>query len=92
MSWHSRTQPDLSPGQLFLDVTWSKEEMFKRIKIRTFKADERGRYYTTIGKDDLASAEASFREKRSRPFGRCYSWEPTGIVRTLGVYYVLMEL
>ena len=88
LNWISN-QTQVSPQQLFLDSTFSVEEIVKKINIRFIKADEKGIFHENIGIHDYQNL---IKEQQHRKFGRCYTLSPDSRMRSLGIYYIKLQL
>ncbi len=85
----SSNQTGTSAKMLFDLATLEPKDIFKKIYVRFFRADERGDFNTYLAANGSGS---SFAEQRHRKFGRCYTLHPEPNILPLGIYYVNMEL
>ena len=88
LNWISNNT-QISPQQLFLESTFSVEEIVKKINIRFIKADEKGIFHENIGIRDYQNLII---EQQHRKFGRCYTLSPDSRMRSLGIYYIKLQL
>ena len=74
---------------MFKIATYSVQDLVKRILVRFIRANEHGETREDV---DLKNTLDSFKEKRHRSFGRCYTLYPKKSIRDLGVYYMRLYL
>ena len=88
MNWKSNNT-NVTQQQLFLDATFSLNEILKKLYIRFIKADDEGKFNEEL---DLINYHNWITEQRHRKFGRCYTLSPDDRMRGLGIYYIKFEL
>ena len=79
----------MTPQQLFLDATYSLDELVKQIKIRYLDADKNGSFTELLAIEETANWVI---QQYHRGFGRCYTFYPEKHTRNLGIYYIALEL
>ena len=79
----------VTPQQLFLNATYSLNEIVSKIHIRYLKADTNGKFAEDL---DLVNNRNWATEQRHRKFGRCYTLYPEKYMKDLGIYYIKLEL
>ena len=88
LTWTSN-DTKLTPQQLFLDATYSLDEIVKGIKIRHLTADDSGSFKEILQLEEKATW---ITPQYHRSFGRCYTFYPEKYNRDLGIYYIKIEL
>ena len=107
MNWTSNNFAKTA-SNLFLEATKTKEDIFRLVYIRTIKASEVAKVLFLVNMNvivffqdypnfsaeikDNFDSDPSFKEKRHRKFGRCYTFFPKKELRQLGIYYIRTEL
>ena len=79
----------ITEQQLFLDATYSVNDIVRTINIRYLNADKTGKFTENLKIQDNASWVS---EQRHRKFGRCYTFYPDTDMQYLGIYYLKIEL
>ena len=75
--------------QLFVDATYSINDIIRTISIRYLQADKNGKFSEGLKIQDNASWVS---EQRHRKFGRCYTFYPDTDMKYIGIYYIKIEL
>ena len=79
----------LSEQKLFLEASYSINDIVRTIKIRYLHADKSGSFGENLKIADNASWIS---EQRHRKFGRCYTFYPDTDMQYMGIYYMKIEL
>ena len=79
----------VSPQQLFVDATYSLNDIVKKINIRFIRADKNGTFSENVG---VHNNQNLIKEQQHRKFGRCYTLSPDSRMRSLGIYYIKLQL
>ena len=88
LTWTSNNT-QLTPQKLFLEATYSLDELVKQIMIRHLEADKNGSFMEYLALEEEAKWVT---QQYHRGFGRCYTLYPEKHTRDLGIYYIAMEL
>jgi hypothetical protein len=79
----------ISRQKLFIDTTYSLNELVRKIRIRHLDADKHGKFSEILVLDEKAKWIS---ENYHRSFGRCYTFYPDENMRNLGIYFMVLEL
>ena len=79
----------MSEQNLFLEASYSINDIIRTMKIRYLQADKNGKFSENINIQDNASWVS---EQRHRKFGRCYTFYPDTDMQYMGIYYMKIEL
>ena len=88
LHWMSNNS-DVTPQQLYLAATYDLHEVVERIFIRYNYADTNGVFNEVV---DVQNFGDLMKEQHHRKFGRCYTLSPVSRMRTLGIYYIKLQL
>ena len=88
LNWSSNDS-GVTQQQLFLEATYNLDEIAKKIQIRLIRSDENGTFLKSL---DLFNSQKWITEQRHRKFGRCYTMYPDDFTRSLGIYYIKLQL
>ena len=83
LSWTGNDET-LTPQEVFLQVTWELRHLAESIRVNLIRPEPSGGK-KFIMLDPKSSSDASYVEKRHRPFGRCYMIHPEHWIRELGI-------
>ena len=78
-----------SKQKLFIDATYSLDELVRTIYIRYIDADKYGKFGEYLVLDENAKWIS---ENYHRYFGRCHTFYPDENMVALGIYYIRLEL
>ena len=87
-NWLSN-KTDVTPQELYLEATYTLNEVVEKIKIRYIYADTNGVFGEYINVQELGNLT---KVQHHRKFGRCYSLSPDSRMRALGIYYIKIQL
>ena len=89
-SWNSNKDPNIT-GQEFFDlVTYELWEIIKSVKVHVDKPLPNGEEVLLLDANTPGS-DASFKEKRIRNNGKCYTFYPQEILRQLDINIITIE-
>ena len=79
----------ISEQKLFLEASYSINDIVRTIKIRYLQADKSGTFSENL---KIAENASWISEQRHRKFGRCYTFYPDTDMQYMGIYYMKIEL
>ena len=86
--WHGN-RTDVTPQHLYLRVTYALNEVVEKIKIRYIHADTNGVFVEYMNVQEFAYLT---KVQHHRKFGRCYTLSPESRMRSLGIYYIKLQM